>query len=148
MKLIQLGIASIVDSNTGHGLLHAGGRIDYGSAENDAHYSRSRTVNTLVQRTGERIAIVLRTLHERREHKRGVQILARLSDHLLDDIGFSRGDISAAQTGQIDREQLAAGRRESQHSKRLQLSEVLTENHNSLSDKATNEAMYVRANCA
>jgi uncharacterized protein YjiS (DUF1127 family) len=148
MKLLQLGIASIVDSNTGHGLVHIGGRIDYAVAENNAHYIRSKTVTILVQRIGERIATALRSLREGRAHQRGILQLARLNDHLLDDIGLTRGDISAVQTGQIDLQQLAAERRESQHSKPLQLREVQTESHNPVTDYASNDALYTRANCA
>jgi uncharacterized protein YjiS (DUF1127 family) len=148
MKALQFGIASIVDSNTGHGLVHTGGRIDYGTAENDAHRIRSKTVTTLAQRIGKRVVAVLQTLRERRAQQRDIQQLARLNDHLLDDIGFSRGDISAAQSGQINLEQLAAGRRESQDSKRLQLRQVQTESQILVTDIAINEALYTRANCA
>ncbi len=148
MKALQFGIASIVDSNTGHGLVHTGGRIDYGTAENDAHRIRSRTITTLAQRIGERVVAVLQTLRERRAHNRGIQQLAGLNDHLLEDIGFSRGDISAVQSGQINLEQLTVQRYESENRDRLKLRKIQTGRHNPVTDNAINEALYTRANCA
>jgi uncharacterized protein YjiS (DUF1127 family) len=148
MKALQFGIASIVDSNTGHGLVHTGGRIDYGTAANDAHRIRSRTVITLAQRIGERVVAVLQTLRERRAHNRGIQQLAGLDDRLLEDIGFSRGDISAVQSGQINLEQLAVQRHESENRGRPKLRKIQTGRHNPVTDIAINEAPYTRANCA
>ena len=148
MKALQFGIASIVDSNTGYGLVHTGGRIDYATAENDAHRIRSRTITTLAQRIGESVVAVLQTLRERRAHNRGIQQLTGLNDHLLEDIGFGRGDISAVQSGQINLEQLAVQRHESENRGHLKLRKIQTSKHELIIDKAINEALYTRANCA
>ena len=44
MKLFQFAVASIVDANTGNGLLHSGGRIDYTAAEHHGRAIRAKTV--------------------------------------------------------------------------------------------------------
>jgi uncharacterized protein YjiS (DUF1127 family) len=148
MNLLQIGIASIVDSNTGYGLPHTAGRIDYTAAETRAQQIRSRTLATLAQRIGEKIAQAMQALSENREHRRGLQQLADLDDHMLDDVGFSRGDISAAQAGQINLGQLAIRRRESQAGDRLQLQKLEITSQNPATDDAINEALYSGANCA
>jgi uncharacterized protein YjiS (DUF1127 family) len=148
MKLVQFGIAAIVDSTTGYGLAHTSGRIDYTAAQARAHHIRSRTLTILAQRISEKIAQAIQTLSETREHRRGMQQLAGLDDHMLDDIGFSRGDISAAQAGQIDLGQLARRRRESQDNNSLQLQKLLITRQSPVTDNAINEALYSGANCA
>jgi uncharacterized protein YjiS (DUF1127 family) len=148
MKALQFGIASIVDSNTGHGLPRIVWRRDFGAAEKNAQHLRSKTVTTLEQRIGEKITTAIRILRERREHKRNIQQLARLNDRTLEDIGLSRGDIGAAQLGQIDLQQLVARRHEPNYGKRLQLRSVRTSNHTPVIDNAGNEALYSGTKCA
>ncbi|MDC1287475.1 DUF1127 domain-containing protein [Gammaproteobacteria bacterium] len=148
MKTLQFGIASIVDSNTGNGLPHTDGRIDYAVAEKNAQHIRSKTVTTLAQRIGKAITTAIRILREQREHKRNIQLLAGLNDHMLEDIGLSRGEVNAAQLGQIDLQQLMARQHEPSYGKRLQLRSVQTSNHNPVIDNASNEALYTGAKCA
>jgi uncharacterized protein YjiS (DUF1127 family) len=148
MNLLQIGIASIVDSNTGYGLPHPAGRIDYTAAETRAQQIRSKTLTILAQRISDRIAQAMQALSGNREHRRGLQQLADLDDHMLDDVGFSRGDISAAQAGQIDLGQLAMRRRESPAGNRLQLQKLEITSQNPVTDSAINEALYTRENCA
>ena len=143
MKTLQFGIASIVDSNTGHGLPHTGGGIDYSAAANTAHHIPARSTTTLAQRIGARVTTAMRALRERREHQRGIRQLASLDDHMLEDIGFSRADISDTQMSQ-----LAAQRREPESTDRLTLSKVETGNQIPITDKAINEALYTPAKCA
>ena len=77
MKLIQLGIASIVDTNTGNGFPHPAGGIDYAAAENHAHRIRSKSVITLLQRIGEKISSTLQAVQQHREYSRRIRRLAR-----------------------------------------------------------------------
>jgi len=148
MKTLQFGIASIVDSNTGNGLPHSGGHIDYAVAEQYAQHIRSKTVTTLAQRIGAKITTAIRILRELREHKRNIQQLVGLNDRMLEDIGLKRGDVNAAQLGQIDLQQLMARQHEPNHGKRLQLRSIKTSNHNPVIDNASNEALYTGAKCA
>ena len=148
MKLIQLGIASIVDTNTGNGFPHSAGGIDYAAAENHAHRIRSRSVITLLQRIGEKINSTLQALYQRREHRRGIQRLTRLNDRMLEDIGFTRGDVIAAQQGQIDLPQLEARRNEGTSSPVVPLRNVAGIHSKADNRSAINEATYARAKCA
>ncbi len=148
MKLIQLGIASIVDANTGNGFPHITGGIDYAAAENHAHRIRSRSVITLLQRIGEKINSTLQALDQRRAQRRGIQQLTRLNDHMLEDIGLTRGDVIAAQQGQIDLSQLEARRNKGTSSAVVPLRNVAGIHSNADNRSAINEAIYARAKCA
>jgi uncharacterized protein YjiS (DUF1127 family) len=148
MKLIQLGIASIVDANTGNGFPHSAGGIDYAAAENHAHRIRSRSVITLLQRIGEKISSTLQALYQRREQRHGIQQLTRLNDHILEDIGFTRGDVIAAQQGKIDMSQLEARRNENTSSAVVPLRNVAGIHSKADSRSAINEAIYASAKCA
>ncbi len=49
--------------------------------------------------------------------RRNLHHLARLNDHILEDIGISRGDVIALQMGQLDLPQLEARRAENRSTK-------------------------------
>ena len=148
MKLIQLGIASIVDTNTGSVLPYTTGGIDYAAAENHAHRIRSRSIITLLQRIGEKISSTLQALYQRREQRRGIQRLTRLNDHILKDIGFTRGDVIAAQQGQIDLPQLEARRYKGSSRAVVPLRNVAGIRSKADNRSAINEAIYASAKCA
>jgi uncharacterized protein YjiS (DUF1127 family) len=148
MKLIQLGIASIVDTNTGNGFPHYAGGIDFAAVENHAHRIRSRSVITLLQRIGEKINSTLQALYQRREQRRGIQRLTRLNDRMLEDIGFTRGDVIAAQQGQIDLSQLKARRNEGTSSPAIPLRNVAGIHGKADNHSAINDATYASAKCA
>jgi uncharacterized protein YjiS (DUF1127 family) len=150
MKLIQLGIASIVDTNTGNGFPHyAGGiGIDYATAKNHAHKIRSRSVITLLQQFREMISSTLQSLQQRHEQRRDIERLTRLNDHMLEDIGLTRGDVSAAQLGQIDLSQLGARRNEGTSSPVVPLRNVAGIRGKADNRSAINEATYASAKCA
>jgi uncharacterized protein YjiS (DUF1127 family) len=148
MKLIQLGIASIVDANTGSVFPHTTGGIDYAAAENHAHRIRSRSVITLLQRIGEKISSTLQALYQRSEQRRGIQRLSQLNDRTLEDIGFTRGDVIAAQLGQIDLSQLEARRYEGTSSAVVPLRNVAGIHRKADNHSAINDAIYASAKCA
>ena len=148
MKLIQLGIASIVDTNTGNGLPFSTGSIDYAAAENHAHRIRSRSVITLLQLIRDKISSNLQALQQRREQRRGIERLTQLNDHMLEDIGLTRGDVSAAQLGQIDLSQLEARRNEYVSSPPVPLRNVAGIHSKADNRSAINEPTYARAKCA
>ena len=148
MKLIQLGIASIVDANTGSVFPRTTGGIDYAAAENHAHRIRARSVSTFLQRIGEKINSKLQALYQNREQRRGIQRLAGLNDRLLDDIGVTRGDVIAAQREQIDLPQLEARRYEDSSSAIVAVRNVAGIHGKADNQAATNEAIYASAKCA
>jgi uncharacterized protein YjiS (DUF1127 family) len=97
-------------------------------------------------RTGISVARIV--LRERRARQRSLRPISRLSDHLLEDIGLSRGDVLAAELGQIDLAELESRRLEN---RRISSAGKL---HGSNVGKipeignAFNEAVFARAKCA
>ena len=109
-RRIHLAIASIVDANTAHGLPQNSPEIDYQVVCHRAHVIRSRSFTYALGRIGKTIVDRLKARYGSREQRRNMNSLSRLNDHMLDDIGLVRGDIIAAQTGQISLAQLEAQR--------------------------------------
>jgi uncharacterized protein YjiS (DUF1127 family) len=147
MKPFHFAIASIVDANTGFGHYQGSERIDYASAEQEAHSLRSRSFTRFLGRIGEGIAAGIARLRQYREYSRGVNRLAALSDHHLEDIGVSRGDVIALQMNQIDASELEARRIATRGKIRVQLSKPHNQ-ANRNARHAVNDAIFVRAKCA
>ena len=145
---LQPGIASIVDTNTGSGSPLTTRGIDYAAAANHAHRIRSRSVSAFLQRIREQISSTLHSLHQRAEQHRGIRRLTRLDDRMLEDIGFARDDVIAAQLGQIDLLQLEASRNEGVSSPGVPLRNVAGIHSKADNRSAINEATYARAKCA
>lgn len=148
MKLLQFAIASIVDANTGNGLAHSPERIDYATAECAARRIRSRSFIDFLRQIGNGISAARVALRARREQQRNLHSLSRLNDYLLDDIGFSRGDILAAEYGQIDLAQLESRRASNRRSGQIQLLNRIAVADNLETGSALNEAAFARAKCA
>lgn len=148
MKLLQFAIASMVDANTGNGLVQGTGRIDYAAAEHAARRIRSRSFIDFLRQIGNGINAARAALRERRAQQRNLHSLSRLNDYLLDDIGFSRGDILAAEYGQIDLAQLESRRASNRGSGQIQLINRIAVADNLETGSALNEAVFARAKCA
>jgi len=148
MKLIQLGIASIVDANTGSVFPHTAGGIDYAAAETHAHSIRARSVSTYLRRIGENISSGLQAFYQRRKDQRGIERLNGLNNRLLEDIGLTREDVVAAQQGQIDLSQLQARRYRGSSSAVVPLRNVAGTHGKADKYSAINDASYARAKCA
>jgi uncharacterized protein YjiS (DUF1127 family) len=147
MKPLHFAIASIVDANTGFGLDQGSERIDYARAEHEARSLRSRSFTRFLGSIGEGIAAGIARLRQYSEHRRGVNQLAALSDHHLEDIGVSRGDVIALQLNQIDTAELETRRIANRSKTRVQLSKL----HNQVNRKARhaiNDAIFASAKCA
>ena len=102
MKLFQFAIASIVDVNTGSGLPLAIGQDKKFAASLGSRPTLGRTLVDYMERLRSGISVARVVLRKRRELKRSLQPISQLSDHLLEDIGMSRGDVQAAEMGEID----------------------------------------------
>ena len=110
MKHLQFAIASIVDANTGYGF--AGGDTrNTVELERRAHEIRSRSVHALLRGLRDSIASLLSTIRERSRRRQALAALSGLSDHYLEDIGLTRGDVTAVELGQVTLESLNAERR-------------------------------------
>ena len=107
MKLFQFAVASIVDANTGNGLVHTGGRIDYAAAEHRGRTIRANTVTTLISLIKGQISNAIATYKVRALQRRGLTELSHLDDHLLKDIGLTRADLIAVELGHATLAELA-----------------------------------------
>lgn len=148
MSSFQFAIASIVDANTGNGLSHGTGGINFTEAERRGRRIRAKSVLSLLKRIGRRVIGSLTALRLHRENQHNIQLVSQLSDRLLDDIGFDRGDVIAAQIGQIDFPQLEARRISNLEIKSVQLHDASTAIHAAALRNAANEPIFTPAKCA
>ncbi|MGD2173516.1 MAG: DUF1127 domain-containing protein [Gammaproteobacteria bacterium] len=111
MKHFQFAIASIVDANTGFGLTRGGGNIDYRDAEIRSRAIRSKSVQAFFGAIRAAVRDTLAAYREKARQRRAIEELSLLNDHYLDDIGLTRGDITAVKLGQTSLEVLDADRR-------------------------------------
>lgn len=116
MNMFQFAIASIVDANTGNGLVHGASGHDYSSFEKHGRLIRSRSVIDLARAIESRIAEFVRSRRAKARQRRDLKQLLVLNDHLLEDIGLQRSDLQQVQFGAIGLEELVAQKR-SQHSR-------------------------------
>ena len=148
MNLFQFAVASIVDANTGQGLSHRGGQIDYAAAERNGRSIRAKSVIAVLQRIRQGVSSTFAGLGEYRARQQGIQQLARLDNHSLEDIGFTRGDIIALQTGQIDLQQLEARRTSNLDTNRVRSRTRYHAGRVTELRSASNEAVFASAKCA
>jgi uncharacterized protein YjiS (DUF1127 family) len=96
-----------------------------------------------------RLAKAIVSFRERQAEKRSLRLLSGLNDHILDDIGITRGDVIALQMGQIDLHQLEAQRsRMSVATHRQHATAVVGRVGDRVRRNALNEAVFARAKCA
>ncbi len=148
MNLFQFAVASVVDANTGHGLPHGGGHIDYAAAERNGRSIRAKSVIAVLKRIRPGVSGIFAGLREYHTRQQGIKQLTQLDNHSLEDIGFTRGDIIALQTGQIDLQQLEARRTSNLDANRVQ---PRTRHHAGRVAElrsASNEAVFASAKCA
>ncbi len=148
MNHIQFAIASIVDANTGNGLVHDGNRINYAAAASNGRSIRARSVLELSARIKGLLSNALQSIREHYQEKRKIHNLAALDDHILEDIGITRGDVVALQLGQIDLEQLEAQRSVTRAATHSQQAATTQRVDTQLRGNALNEAVFARAKCA
>ena len=146
MKHFQFAIASIVDANTGHGLVQGGG-ADYRGQQLHSRAIRSRSVHALLTAIAERVRGTVTAYRDKLRQRRAIDDLAQLSDHYLDDIGLTQGDIAAVRLGQNSLEQLNADRRARLAAASLDHLETRRLDTRATAD-AVNEAVYLEAKCA
>jgi len=148
MKLFQFAVASIVDANTGNGLVHAGGRVDYTAAADHGRAIRAKTVAALIGLIKSRISNAISTYKERARQRSGLSELSRLDDRLLKDIGLTRGDLIAVELGQTTLAELAPLRGVDNVAETLKLTVANQINEQDQDIYAVNETDYVEQKCA
>lgn len=148
MNHFHFAIASIVDANTGNGLVQHGSRIDYAAAASYGRRIRSKSILALLQQVKARLSAALASIRERQAEKRNLRRIAGLNDHMLEDIGISRGDVMALKMGLTDLRQLDAQRCSKHSMTRLQRSASTSDVGSKVGREAFNEAIFAKARCA
>ena len=148
MSYFQFAIASIVDANTGHGLVHNSGKIDYAAAASHGSSIRSKSIVALFRKIRDQLSKAIATIRDRQAQKFKIRHLAGLNDHILEDIGITRGDVIALQLGQIDLQQLEVQRGKRRSTTHLHQATVTRNIGNKVRRNALNEAVFARAKCA
>ncbi len=114
MKLYEFAIASIVDANTGHGLVGKNLSVDYASEIHRGGEIRSKSVLALFASIKQRIGQVISNYRVRAYNRRAINVISNLSDRLLKDIGIERYEIAQVRAGLTTLGELDASRRSSQ----------------------------------
>ena len=148
MKLLQIAVASIVDTNTGYGLAHSGGRIDYSAQARNGRSIRAKSIMALYGLVKEQLSNLISSYHEHVKQRRQLALLGQLNDHLLRDIGLSRGDLILAELGQVNLQQLDAKRLSGKQNELPDLTTANRVDPQTLQLSAINEAVYAEAKCA
>jgi uncharacterized protein YjiS (DUF1127 family) len=148
MKILQLAVASIVDANTGYGLAHSGGRIDYSAQARHGRTIRAKSIVALYGLLKEQLSKSISSYHEHVKQRRQLAVLDQLNDHVLRDIGLSRGDLIAAELGQVNLQQLDANRHNGKQNELPDLTTADRVDPQTLQLRAINEAVYAEAKCA
>ena len=148
MKHLPFAIASIVDANTGFGLSHGGGKIDHCAAEQHARAVRAKSIIGLFAAIKQRISIAVEAHKERAQARRDLLKTLNLSDHMLKDIGLTRGDLASVQYGvvtlqQLDAERMASRQVTDQHV----ITSIRVEKVNQ-AQEAVNQEFYAEEKCA
>ena len=148
MKLLQIAVASIVDANTGYGLPHKGGRIDYSAQAQHGRSIRAGSIVALYGMLKEQLGKAISRYRAHLKQRRQLALLGQLSDHQLRDIGFSREDMIAVELGQVTLQQLDAKRTGGKRRDLTSLSTADRVDRHTLQLSAINEANYAKAKCA
>jgi uncharacterized protein YjiS (DUF1127 family) len=148
MNHLHFAIASIVDANTGHGLVHNTDKIDYAAAANHGREIRAKSIVALLGQVKRRLSKAIAAIRERHTQKRYLAHLSGLNDHILEDIGISRGDVIALQMGQLDLRQLEARRAENHSATDLLPAAITRSVGSTIGRNAFNEAVFAKAKCA
>ena len=111
MKHLQFAIASIVDANTGYGLVDGGDTRDTTARERNARAIRARSVLATLAAVRGFLAELVANFRAKAFERRAISELSQLSDHYLEDIGLTRGDIGAVELGQASLAELNENRR-------------------------------------
>jgi len=145
MNTFQFAVASIVDANTGNGLVRHSGPRDYLALEQHGRKIRSKSIIALFTAIKVRLGATIDNYRIALKQRRDLQVLMHLSDHLLEDIGLTRGDLNSVQLGATSLEELNDGRRSAQQAE-LGTSSAIDRVDHGL--EAINEQFYHQKKCA
>ena len=148
MNMFQFAIASIVDANTGNGLIHSSGKLDYAAAESHARVIRAKSISDLLASIRSRLVEIASRYRVAAKQRRELRVLMTLNDHLLDDIGLSRGDLHAVRLGAVTLDELHARYRSARSSGQVQRNELTAGETVKIELDAINEQFFDARKCA
>lgn len=148
MNMFQFAVASIVDANTGNGLVHGSGKRDYIAAERYGRKIRARSIADVIAAIKSRLVEAVGSYRDAARGRRELRRLINLNDHLLEDIGLHRGDLYAVQLGVSTLDELNKTRRSSRQGGLKERGEVSSSETVNLDRDAINEQFYDQMKCA
>ena len=148
MKHLPFAIASIVDANTGFGLSHGVGKIDHCAAKRHAHAIRAKSIIALFAAIKQRISVAVEAYKERAQARRDLLTMLNLSDHMLKDIGLTRGDLASVQYGAVTLKQQDAERKASRQVADQHVTTFTRVEKANQAQEAVNQELYTEAKCA
>jgi len=154
MKLINLGIASIVDANTGNGISRQF-TDQFGSKHSDYEISareiRAKSILGVLAKIKSAFKQYVKDSKADASVKRNTAEIAQLSEHQLKDIGLTPIDIQDLKSGQITLE--ALNTRRDQYRQQAARNSLLRHSSNRVSTRvldidSAHQAQYETAKCA
>lgn len=148
MNMFQFAIASIVDANTGNGLVYSSENPDYAAAARHGRNIRARSIAATFAAIESRLREVVAGYRAKARQRRNLRTLMNLNDHLLDDIGLSRGDLHAVRLGAVTMKELIASLRSERRSSQVKQNEFSADKPLKLEIDASNEQFFDTRKCA
>lgn len=148
MNMFQFAVASIVDANTGNGLVHANGTRDYAEIEHYGRRIRAKSSAQLFASIKSRVSAGIASYRASVKQRRDLHTLMSLNDHLLEDIGLHRGDLYAVQLGTTSLDELNIGHQSGDLGELAQLQDNTAAGRVNRNLAASNEQFFVQKKCA
>jgi uncharacterized protein YjiS (DUF1127 family) len=148
MKHLPFAIASIVNANTGFGLSHGGGKIDYSAAKQHARALRAKSIIALFAAIKQRISVAVEAYKERVQARRDLLTMLNLSDRRLKDIGLTRGYLASVHYGAVTLKQLDAERKALRQVTDQHVTTSIRVEKVNQAQEAVNQEFYAEAKCA
>ena len=148
MKILQYAIASIIDANTGYGMSLTSEQHHRTLAAQGLLSRIAGLVASYLQYTGLRVARATRAIGQNLRQRRELRRLGSLNEHLLEDIGLARGDLLAAELGQISMAELESRRFGEAGNKPVIKHRNITDASIPQTLEASNESLFATAKCA
>jgi len=148
MNMFQFAIASIVDANTGNGLVYGSGNLDYAAAERNGRKIRAKSIADLFAAIESRLSEAVARYRASAKQRRDLRTLMSLNDHLLDDIGLSRGDLHSVRLGAVTMDELNASYRSARRPSPAKQNEFSASNQVNRELDAINEQFFDIRKCA
>ncbi len=148
MSTFQFAIASIVDANTGNGLVHDSASRGYVAAERQGLKIRAKSIATLFAAIKSSLAAAIDSYRFAIKQRRDLRRLMSLSDHLLEDIGIHRGNLQAVALGISSLDKLNRSNLTTDGDSPTKLKEIKAARRVNQEIDAINERFFEQKKCA